>query len=97
MKKFTKLLGAILINPWNLDEIKRAIRTALTVTESQKLSDHAHLLSYVKRFTSSNWGKTFIEDLSLDFDWNLQPKIVPLYDPSETSGETVTIYFWVLF
>ena len=57
--------GAILINPWNLNEIKRSLKIALTLSETQKLNDHSHLLSYVKKFTSSHWGKTFVFDLTM--------------------------------
>lgn len=33
------------------------------MNESQRISDHSHLLSYVKKFTSVHWGQTFVTDL----------------------------------
>ena len=56
-------LGAILINPWNINQIKKSLLNALTITDSQKINDHSHLLAYIKKFTSSYWGKTFVGDL----------------------------------
>jgi trehalose-6-phosphate synthase len=85
----SKLLGAIMINPWNLKEIKNAIRTALTVSDSQKTNDHSHLLSYVKRFTSSHWGKTFVEDLTSCYDARLQLTFATSFISNENVGEKV--------
>lgn len=91
LDNFNKLLGAILINPWNLNEIKNAIKTSLTISDSQKISDHSHLLSYIKRFTSSHWGKTFVEDLATCSDTHLQASFVPPFFPNENTGEKVNI------
>lgn len=33
------------------------------MSEIQKINDHSHLFSYVKKFTSAHWGKTFVSDL----------------------------------
>lgn len=33
------------------------------MNDSQKISYHSHLLSYVKKFTSIHWGKLFVTDL----------------------------------
>ena len=59
----TNFVGAILVNPWNLKEINESLKNALTINEAQKISDHSHLLAYVKKFTSINWGQTFVSDL----------------------------------
>ena len=53
-----------MVNPWNLKEIRKSIKIALTMTEAQRISDHSHLLSYVKKFTSVHWGQTFVTDLT---------------------------------
>jgi trehalose 6-phosphate synthase len=63
---FKICLGAILINPWNINEIKSSLKLALSTHEVQKISDHSHLLSYVKKFTSSYWGQSFVRDLQQD-------------------------------
>lgn len=63
MNPVFKKLGAILINPWNINQIKKSLLNALNITDSQKINDHSHLLAYIKKFTSSYWGKTFVGDL----------------------------------
>ncbi len=53
------------------------MKTALTMTDSQKLNDHSHLLSYVKKFTSSHWGKTFVSDFAASGIIESSLKIIP--------------------
>lgn len=71
-----------MINPWNLSEIKKSLKTALTISEAQKITNHSHLLSYVKKFTSSHWGKTFIADLELSTNADVNFSIVPIFSLS---------------
>lgn len=80
------ILGAILINPWNLNEIKKSILTSLTLNDSQRINDHSHLLSYVKKFTSLNWGKTFVTDLESNKPKNIRECVVSSYKSSENSS-----------
>lgn len=79
-----------------MNEIKNAIRTSLTVGVAQKISDHSHLLSYVKRFTSLNWGKTFVEDLSCDYEAHLRSANVPCFILNEATGEKVNAYLIII-
>lgn len=47
------------------------------MTDSQKINDHSHLLSYVKKFTSSHWGKTFVSDLAASGFTDSSLNIIP--------------------
>lgn len=87
-----------MVNPWNLREIERSIKTALTMIDSQKMSDHSHLLSYVKKFTSIHWGQTFISDLQATCNVNPAMTNLPSFKLNTLSeilrnSKTVLKYF----
>eukprot|EP00180_Rhodochaete_pulchella_P001125 Plantae.Rhodophyta-Rhodochaete_pulchella.ctg1943.p1 GENE.Plantae.Rhodophyta-Rhodochaete_pulchella.ctg1943~~Plantae.Rhodophyta-Rhodochaete_pulchella.ctg1943.p1 ORF type:complete len:757 (+),score=135.16 Plantae.Rhodophyta-Rhodochaete_pulchella.ctg1943:263-2272(+) len=60
------LSGAVRVNPWNWDEIFRAIDTART--ESLKhpkfvIEKHAADMKYVTAHSTANWAESFLSDL----------------------------------
>lgn len=56
-------LGAIIVNPWNTDELVDAYHQALTMDPVMKASNHASMLAYVTKHTASYWGSSFIQAL----------------------------------
>jgi hypothetical protein len=57
------LPGAILVNPWSIEEISNAIYTALEMSESEREVKHQRMYRYVMRNTSAAWGVHIIDDL----------------------------------
>ena len=56
------LSGAIRVNPWNTDELARAIHDALTLTRVERELRWAKLHRYVNSNTASYWAKSFIDE-----------------------------------
>lgn len=57
------LPGAILCNPWNIEEVSDAIHRALTMKEVEREIKHQKLERHVTKHTAAAWGVNFIEDL----------------------------------
>lgn len=57
------LYGAILVNPWDISSISCAMEEALFMKPEEKKTNMAKLFKYVSKFTSSYWGKSFIDKL----------------------------------
>jgi trehalose 6-phosphate synthase/phosphatase len=57
------LNGAILVNPWDPEDIATAIHQALSMSIAEKESRHASLYQYVSHYTASNWGIKFVSEL----------------------------------
>lgn len=55
--------GALIVNPWNTDEMATALHTALTMKPSTRSGEHAKLFKYVSKYTASNWGTGFVSEL----------------------------------
>ena len=55
--------GAIIINPWNMDEIVEAYREALLTPPETAASNHEKLFRYVTKHTASFWGQSFVAEL----------------------------------
>lgn len=55
--------GAIIINPWNIDEIVEAYREALTTSPETAAVNHKKLFKYVSKHTASYWGQSFVCEL----------------------------------
>ena len=83
-----------MVNPWNIKEIEESIKTALTMNEPQKISDHSHLLSYVRKFTSIHWGQTFVTDLLATCNFDVDSIKIPtliLNNISEILGSSKSV------
>jgi trehalose 6-phosphate synthase/phosphatase len=57
------LPGALLVNPWNIDEVGNAIHNALEMTDLDRELKHHKMYGYVMLNTSAAWGVHFIDDL----------------------------------
>ncbi|KAI9334963.1 glycosyltransferase family 20-domain-containing protein [Obelidium mucronatum] len=74
------LNGAIIINPWNTEEMAEAMYDALTMPAKQKESNYEKLNRYVTKYTAARWGTTFVNELmSLpnSFDGTRLVKLTP--------------------
>ena len=55
--------GAIIVNPWNTEDLAQAYFDALTMTDENKKQNHEKLYRYVNKFTAAFWGLSFVNDL----------------------------------
>ncbi len=58
------LPGALLCNPWNIEEVSDAIYHALTMPDFERELKFQKLYRYVTKHTSATWGLHFIEDMT---------------------------------
>ena len=56
------LSGAIRVNPWNTEELARAIHEALTLTRVERELRWAKLHRYVTTNTASYWARSFVSE-----------------------------------
>jgi trehalose 6-phosphate synthase len=57
------LNGALVVNPWNIDELSEAIYESLTLPEEKRKANHDKLFSYISKYTSAFWGENFVKEL----------------------------------
>ncbi|CDO92442.1 unnamed protein product [Kluyveromyces dobzhanskii CBS 2104] len=57
------LNGALIVNPWNTDELAEAINEALTVPEEKRAANWEKLYKYISKYTSAFWGENFVHEL----------------------------------
>lgn len=57
------LNGAIIVNPWNIEELSEAIKESLTLPEEKKELNFNKLFAYISKYTSAQWGETFVKEL----------------------------------
>lgn len=58
------LNGALVVNPWNTEELAKAIYDSVTMDAEQRLSNFKKLESYVFKYTSAWWGESFVGELN---------------------------------
>ena len=58
------LNGAIIVNPWNTEELSDAIKESLTLPEEKKTLNFNKLFDYISKYTSGFWGESFVKELS---------------------------------
>lgn len=58
------LNGALIVNPWNTEELAGAIHEAMTMGEEQRKLNFDKLHRYVFKYTSAWWGKSFVDELN---------------------------------
>lgn len=56
--------GCIVVNPWDTGDIMEALRKALNMTAKQKEENWKKMWEYVNKFTSENWGTSFVDELT---------------------------------
>ncbi|RLV95368.1 Alphaalpha-trehalose-phosphate synthase UDP-forming [Spathaspora sp. JA1] len=57
------LNGAIIVNPWNTEELSDAIKESLTLPEEKKEINFKKLFNYISKYTSGFWGESFVKEL----------------------------------
>lgn len=58
------LNGALIVNPWNTEEMAGAIHDAVTMGEEQRTVNYKKLEKYVMKYTSAWWGESFVTELN---------------------------------
>lgn len=58
------LNGALIANPWNIDELSEAIYEGLTISEEKKAFNFNKMFKYISKYTASYWGENFVKELS---------------------------------
>jgi trehalose 6-phosphate synthase len=58
------LNGALIVNPWNTEELASAIHEAVTMDAETRLSNFKKLEKYVFKYTSAWWGESFVGELN---------------------------------
>ncbi|CAI8508710.1 unnamed protein product [Hanseniaspora opuntiae] len=58
------LNGALIVNPWNTDELAEALNEALTLPQEKKEANYDKLYKYISKYTSEFWGENFVHELS---------------------------------
>lgn len=57
------LSSAIRVNPWNIEELAKAMHEALTVPERERALKHWKLYHYVTKHTAAFWARSFVSEL----------------------------------
>lgn len=55
--------GALIVNPWNREEVKIALKTALEMSEPDRVDRMRRNLEFSSRLTTLNWAKEVLRDL----------------------------------
>lgn len=70
------LNGALIVNPWNNDELSDAINEALTLLPEKKQANWEKLYKYISKYTSAFWGENFVHELAnTSSDNNVSKKV----------------------
>lgn len=85
------LNGALVVNPWNTEELADAIHDAVTMGEEQRALNYGKLAKYVNKYTSAWWGESFVSELtriSEQAEKKLKVRRQSVMDPASTAGDT---------
>ncbi|KAG0616367.1 hypothetical protein M758_5G109400 [Ceratodon purpureus] len=56
--------GAILVNPWNIREMYKAIEEALKMKDDERKERHRHNFTHVTKHTAQAWADNFVSELN---------------------------------
>jgi len=59
-----ELPNALIVNPYNVNEVAQSIKKALELTEAEKLKMNLPMKERVIKYDARHWAKSFIQDLS---------------------------------
>ncbi len=59
-----ELFSAIIVNPYNIDQVSNAIEQAIEMTDDEKEQRNQPMAKRILRYNAKHWAKTFIDDLS---------------------------------
>ena len=57
------LSGAIVVNPWNTEDLSDAIKESLTLPVEKKAFNFEKMFKYISKYTSGYWGESFVKEL----------------------------------
>lgn len=57
------LNGAIIVNPWNIEQLSEAIKESLTLPEEKKELNFEKMFACITKHTSGFWGESFVKEL----------------------------------
>ena len=57
------LNGALIVNPWNTEDLSEAIKESLTLPEEKREFNFKKLFTYISKYTSGFWGESFVKEL----------------------------------
>ncbi|CCG23389.1 Tps1 trehalose-6-phosphate synthase [Candida orthopsilosis Co 90-125] len=57
------LSGAIVVNPWNTEDLSDAIKESLTLPSEKKAFNFQKMFEYISKYTSGYWGESFVKEL----------------------------------
>lgn len=69
----SSLEGALLVNPWNADEMADAVRRALEMPEAERRRRHAQMNQTVTTHSSAAWARRFIDEVERSSRRALKP------------------------
>lgn len=58
-----ELSNALIVNPYNINQVSEAIETALAMTDDEKIRTIEPMRTKVHRYDSKHWCKRFLDDL----------------------------------
>ncbi len=58
-----QLVDALIVNPYNVEEMADAIRTALEMDKPERIRRHSRLLAAIKTYDTATWHESFIAAL----------------------------------
>ncbi|MGA8170539.1 MAG: trehalose-6-phosphate synthase, partial [Methylocystis sp.] len=57
------LQEALIVNPYDADDVAQAIQRAITMPREERIERHAALLARVREHNASNWMSKFLDAL----------------------------------
>src|ERR1700759_4246031 len=57
------IIGSIIVNPWNTEELANGIYEAVTMPDDVRKANHQKLFRYVTKYTAAYWGLSFVNEL----------------------------------
>jgi len=58
-----QLVDALIVNPYNVEEMADAIKTALEMEKAERVARHARLMAVLRTYDASAWSTSFISAL----------------------------------
>lgn len=58
------LNGAIVVNPWNIEELSDLILESLTIPDEKKKGNFDKMFKYISKYTAAYWGENFVKELT---------------------------------
>jgi trehalose 6-phosphate synthase len=58
-----QLVDAIVVNPYDVEEMADAVKTALEMEKSERIARHARLMAVIRSYDVAAWSNSFITTL----------------------------------